>query len=222
MELEWNSQQDKDFEFPDSNFKSVTDKEDTLNTILSYSETDLIPVPVKSAVAEKGVVVIVANGVARKVRSVNDLVLNTGSEEQKYLLVKARGKSRQNKARTAVADVSQTLVSGLWPHDVFDFVFAPSVGASGGILVIWDCSRFQLELSEVLAQYVVLKGSWVHDSFPCGLAAVYAPCGVSDQLLLWESMGQFISARKDWSWCVAGDFNMACWVSERTGCKSIT
>ncbi|KAK8708500.1 hypothetical protein V6N13_059539 [Hibiscus sabdariffa] len=80
-------------------------KEDTLNTILSYSETDLIPVSVKSAVAEKGVEVVVTDGVAQKVRSVNDLVLNTGSEEQKCLLVKARGKSRQNKARTAVADV---------------------------------------------------------------------------------------------------------------------
>ncbi|KAK8524975.1 hypothetical protein V6N12_029826 [Hibiscus sabdariffa] len=80
------------------------DKEDTLNTILSYSETDLIPVPVKSAVVEKGVEVVVADGVARKVSSVNDLVLNMRSEEQKCLLVKAMGKSRQNKARTAVAD----------------------------------------------------------------------------------------------------------------------
>ncbi|KAK8600728.1 hypothetical protein V6N12_050579 [Hibiscus sabdariffa] len=41
-------------------------KEDTLNTILSYSETDLIPVSVKSAVAEKGVEVVVTDGVAQK------------------------------------------------------------------------------------------------------------------------------------------------------------
>ncbi|KAK8599376.1 hypothetical protein V6N13_077302 [Hibiscus sabdariffa] len=73
------------------------------------------------------------------------------------------------------------LVAKVWPEDVFDFTFAPSVGASGGILVVWDCLRFYLEFSDILLHCVVIKGLWVVDSFSCGLMAVYAPCGTTEQ-----------------------------------------
>ncbi|KAK8690878.1 hypothetical protein V6N13_074404 [Hibiscus sabdariffa] len=85
--------------------------------------------------------------------------------------------------------VSQFLVSSIWPHDTFEFVYAPSVGASEGILVIWDGSRFRSEHTEVLSWFVVLKGVWSQENFNCGLMAVYAPCGAAEQLVLWESMG---------------------------------
>ncbi|KAK8562044.1 hypothetical protein V6N12_049097 [Hibiscus sabdariffa] len=63
LELEWNSQQDKDFEFSNSNFNSVLDRINARNTILTYAKTDLVPVPVKSAMTEQGVEVVVAGGV---------------------------------------------------------------------------------------------------------------------------------------------------------------
>ncbi|KAK9045614.1 hypothetical protein V6N11_051523 [Hibiscus sabdariffa] len=54
LQLEWNSQQDKDYEFSDSNLNSVSDRSNARNTSLTYAESDLVPVPVKSAVAEQG------------------------------------------------------------------------------------------------------------------------------------------------------------------------
>ncbi|KAK8494772.1 hypothetical protein V6N13_029868 [Hibiscus sabdariffa] len=63
LELEWNSQQDKDFEFSNSNFNFVSDRINARNTILTYTETDLVPVPVKSVVTEQGVEVVVTDGV---------------------------------------------------------------------------------------------------------------------------------------------------------------
>ncbi|KAK8625768.1 hypothetical protein V6N13_056928 [Hibiscus sabdariffa] len=86
--------------------------------------------------------------------------------------------------------VSQFLVSGLWLNDGFEFVFAPSVGAPGGILVIWNSLRFWLELSEVLSHFLVVKGFWVQDDFSRGLVAVYTPCGTLEQRALWEALGQ--------------------------------
>ncbi|KAK8690493.1 hypothetical protein V6N13_074026 [Hibiscus sabdariffa] len=74
------------------------------NTSLTYAESDLVPVPVNSTVKEQGVEVVVAGWVFRNVRSVNDLVRNTGSEEQKCILEKARGKGRRNKANSIVRD----------------------------------------------------------------------------------------------------------------------
>ncbi|KAK8690489.1 hypothetical protein V6N13_074022 [Hibiscus sabdariffa] len=118
LQLEWNSQQDKDFEFSNSNLNSVSDRSNARNTSLTYAESDLVPVPVKSAVKEQGVEVIVAGWVFRNVRSVNDLVRNTGSEEQKCILAKARGKGRRNKAKSIVGDSE---VFGNYSLSVSDF-----------------------------------------------------------------------------------------------------
>ncbi|KAK8658770.1 hypothetical protein V6N13_036964 [Hibiscus sabdariffa] len=80
------------FEFQISNLDSSMAKDNALSTALTYTEDDLVPVPIKVAtdVSEQGVELVVVEGSVRKVRSVNDLVLNTGSEEQKQTLVKAK------------------------------------------------------------------------------------------------------------------------------------
>ncbi|KAK8690877.1 hypothetical protein V6N13_074403 [Hibiscus sabdariffa] len=101
---EWNSQQDKDFDFCNSNFNADSDRISAIRQSLTYNETDLVPVTVKPTVKEPEVEVVVASGVFRKVRSDNDLVLNTGSAEQKCILMKARGKVRRNKAKSTVGD----------------------------------------------------------------------------------------------------------------------
>ncbi|KAK8498318.1 hypothetical protein V6N12_024981 [Hibiscus sabdariffa] len=69
-------------------------------------ETDLVPVPIKvaSVITGQGMEVVVIEGVVQKVRSVNDLVLNTGSEEQRFILTTAKGKGHRNKTRPAVGD----------------------------------------------------------------------------------------------------------------------
>ncbi|KAK9034871.1 hypothetical protein V6N11_076927 [Hibiscus sabdariffa] len=97
LELEWDSQHDRIFEPPISN--SDMDSGNLLSTVLTYKEGDLVPVPISIApsVMERDVEVIVAEGVTRKVRSVNDLILNTGTEEQWCTLAKARGKSYRSK-----------------------------------------------------------------------------------------------------------------------------
>ncbi|KAK8973781.1 hypothetical protein V6N11_047280 [Hibiscus sabdariffa] len=50
---EWNSQQDKDFDFFNSNFNADSDRISAIRQSLTYNETDLVPVTVKSAVKEQ-------------------------------------------------------------------------------------------------------------------------------------------------------------------------
>ncbi|KAK8972362.1 hypothetical protein V6N11_034255 [Hibiscus sabdariffa] len=59
---------------------------------------------VASVITGQGMEVVVIEGVVQKVRSVNDLVLNTGSEEQRFILTTAKGKGHRNKTRPAVGD----------------------------------------------------------------------------------------------------------------------
>ncbi|KAK8680604.1 hypothetical protein V6N13_109545 [Hibiscus sabdariffa] len=103
--------------------------------------------------------------------------------------------------------VTQWFMAMVWPGDVFEFAFVPSVGASGGILIVWDSSKFCLEFLDIFPHCAVIKGSWVVDRFSCGVMAVYAPCGLSEQFALWGELSLYLEEREDWAWCVAGDFN---------------
>ncbi|KAL4352319.1 hypothetical protein GQ457_06G018410 [Hibiscus cannabinus] len=105
--------------------------------------------------------------------------------------------------------VSEDLVASLWFLDSFEFSFEPSVGASGGIVVIWEVACFRQIESEVLLHAVVVCGRWLLEEFDCGLVAVYAPCGGHEQREVWDMLESFLSAKVDRAWCVAGDFNVS-------------
>ncbi|KAK8538828.1 hypothetical protein V6N12_034535 [Hibiscus sabdariffa] len=64
LELEWNSQQDKKFEFQISNLDSGMAKDNALSTALTYTEDDLVPVPIKvvTDVSEQGLELAVVEG----------------------------------------------------------------------------------------------------------------------------------------------------------------
>ncbi|KAK8637511.1 hypothetical protein V6N13_064930 [Hibiscus sabdariffa] len=98
LELEWNTQSGKDIEFSVSK-SNLREESVHFTTVLNYSDFDLVPVPVSivstSVIPE--VHVVVTNGVARKVRSINEVTITTGSEEQRGVLIKARGSSSSGK-----------------------------------------------------------------------------------------------------------------------------
>ncbi|KAL4369232.1 hypothetical protein GQ457_05G026620 [Hibiscus cannabinus] len=50
--------------------------------------------------------------------------------------------------------VSDVVVGSLWATDSFEFVFAPSLGALGGIIIIWDSTRFVIESSDLLPHVI--------------------------------------------------------------------
>ncbi|GJT68148.1 RNA-directed DNA polymerase, eukaryota, reverse transcriptase zinc-binding domain protein [Tanacetum coccineum] len=67
------------------------------------------------------------------------------------------------------------VVHSLWPHNYVEFAVSDSVGASGGILTMWDSRTFCMEHSFINRYFVGVVGSWVWSSNPIGLLNVYAP-----------------------------------------------
>ncbi|KAK9010269.1 hypothetical protein V6N11_036782 [Hibiscus sabdariffa] len=67
LELEWNTQLDKDLDFSISNL-NLMEKSAHFTIALTYSDSDLVPVPISivSALVVPEVHVVVTNGVARK------------------------------------------------------------------------------------------------------------------------------------------------------------
>ncbi|XVF14236.1 hypothetical protein REPUB_Repub09cG0040700 [Reevesia pubescens] len=91
------------------------------------------------------------------------------------------------------------------------------MGASGGILTIWDKMCFELERKCVSIRYVILKGKLIKHDFGCVLCNVYAPCDAVGNKAVWD---QILEVKHIWrgNWCVEGDFNMIHSPLERNGC----
>ncbi|KAK9024994.1 hypothetical protein V6N11_064895 [Hibiscus sabdariffa] len=61
---------------------------------------------------------------------------------------------------TKLEFIDDKVVKRVWHSDQFVFVFAPSIGRSGGVLCIWDPMLFSCDFSVVLMNIVVLVGRW--------------------------------------------------------------
>ncbi|KAK8595442.1 hypothetical protein V6N13_016811 [Hibiscus sabdariffa] len=98
LALEWVTQSGKDIEFSVSQ-TNLREESVQFTTALNYSDFDLVPVPISivPTLEIPEVQEVVINGVARKVRSINEVTINTGSEEQRGVLFKARGSRRSGR-----------------------------------------------------------------------------------------------------------------------------
>ncbi|XP_050211520.1 uncharacterized protein LOC126661702 [Mercurialis annua] len=99
--------------------------------------------------------------------------------------------------------VDDFLVRKLWPNLDFMFDWIPSVGASGGLLLIWN--------SVSLSNVAISKGSrWIAMDFlfqgvSCRHILVYASNLAPERLLLWQELESLLSFNG--TILISGDFN---------------
>lgn len=98
-------------------------------------------------------------------------------------------------------------IKKLCPRSFDDFCYLPSVGASGGILVVWKSSIFigteifqnnfaiSVEFSSRLN-----NDTWV-------LTSVYGPCDTEGREIFMNWFGN-IQVPDDMDWLIVGDFNL--------------
>ena len=117
--------------------------------------------------------------------------------------------------------ITRQTVRSLWSCHHVDWIYLGSIGASGGILVTWD-SRVVENVGEAVGYYSVsCKFRNVDNQDLWTFLGVYGPNLDRDRSLLWEELSGVISW---WEapWCVAGDFNVVRFPSEKSGTASFT
>jgi hypothetical protein len=92
------------------------------------------------------------------------------------------------------------------PKRFDNFAYSPSVGASGGILVIWNSSMFHGMLVETHRYGIRIEFASSHNNEKWTLVCVYGPChGVlRDQFVSWLYN---LNIACDDNWLLLGDFN---------------
>ncbi|GJT18906.1 RNA-directed DNA polymerase, eukaryota [Tanacetum coccineum] len=112
----------------------------------------------------------------------------------------------------------KNVIRSLWPRNYINFAVSNSVGASGGIITIWDSRTFTMEQNFIDRFFVGVVGSWVGSCNKIGLLNVYAPQCSSLKEILWSSIESLINS-VNVTWVVFGDFNVVRSQDERSGCS---
>ncbi|GKE40517.1 cytochrome P450 [Tanacetum coccineum] len=108
-------------------------------------------------------------------------------------------------------DDNNFLIQSMWGHSSFDHLVKKAEGRSGGIMAIWDPSKFSLITSSIGDGFLSLFGRWIPCDLQCLIIIVYAPQEPNRKKKL-----RLINSANTMS-VIMGDFNEVRSATERLG-----
>ncbi|XP_058774728.1 uncharacterized protein LOC131649000 [Vicia villosa] len=118
---------------------------------------------------------------------------------------------------TKVEVLDRNICFSMWGSNEFDFASKPSEGRSGGIVTMWDRSKFELQNSRILNHAIWVEGVWGKEKRKVIIINVYAPCNGRRKRELWVELKARLTEKQGVCVCVLGDFNAVRDVEERKG-----
>jgi hypothetical protein len=116
--------------------------------------------------------------------------------------------------RTKREDFDSSYIRNFCPAAFDSYNFVPSVGTSGGILIIWKSSKFNGQLVfqnrfalSIELTSVISSSSWI-------LSNIYAPCSIEGRAEFLQWLNE-VDMADDVDWLLVGDFNLICSASDR-------
>ncbi|KEH17203.1 endonuclease/exonuclease/phosphatase family protein [Medicago truncatula] len=113
--------------------------------------------------------------------------------------------------------VDEFLCRSQWGSAPMGFYFKSSVGASGGIITVWDPSVLNVWMTVNIANCLIIKGTFIKNNEVFCLANIYAPCDNRGRQVLWDAVSNLLLLHGDVAWFVLGDFNVVRSSEERRG-----
>ena len=110
--------------------------------------------------------------------------------------------------------IDNKMVGSIWGTRFKEWAFLPSIGRSGGILMIWDVRsvRGVEVLQGGYSLSVLLNSLDGGSSWWC--TGVYGPCDYKERKYFWEELGVLSGFCGD-KWLIGGDFNVVRYPSEK-------
>jgi hypothetical protein len=117
--------------------------------------------------------------------------------------------------------VTKGLVRNIWGIHHVDWLYLGSMGASGGILLMWD-SRVVEKIDDAVGNFSVsCKFRSVVNQTEWAFSGVYGPQTDRERLIMWYELAG-ISSWWDVPWCIGGDLNVVRFLAEKLRGHSFT
>ena len=106
----------------------------------------------------------------------------------------------------------------VWGNSSCGYSFQASLGASGGLLTIWDTDVVEVWSTSCFNHALVIRGQVISTGIEFIIVNVYGPCDTTTKQVLWDNLTTFVFANSDATLCLCGDFNSVRSVEEWKGC----
>ncbi|BFG20710.1 hypothetical protein CerSpe_069840 [Prunus speciosa] len=110
--------------------------------------------------------------------------------------------------------IDRKLIGNIWGSKFREWICLPSIGSSGGILIVWNTKAVKVKES-LLGSYTVSINCADSEGKEWWLTGVYGPNGSRERPLLWEELADLYGLC-DPNWCIGGDFNITRFPSEKS------
>jgi len=118
---------------------------------------------------------------------------------------------------TKMETLNDQLIKSLWGEGEHIYSYQSSVGASGGMVTVWDASQIVVWSSFNFEHVLAIKGNIILTGEELIIFNVYAPCELAAKKMLWERLLLSVINNSDCYICVCGDFNSIRSIEERKG-----
>ncbi|XP_071727741.1 uncharacterized protein [Rutidosis leptorrhynchoides] len=95
---------------------------------------------------------------------------------------------------TKCGQTRDNTIESFWGNSDFKFVQKDSVGASGGILTIWDTNIFSFTYAIEGEFFLAICGTWAGHDSEIAFINVYGPHSCSKKLRLWNELSSLINS----------------------------
>jgi hypothetical protein len=110
--------------------------------------------------------------------------------------------------------ITKGLVRNIWGIHHVDWLYLSSMGASGGILLMWDTRVVEKIEDAVGVYFVSCKFRPVINHQEWAFSGVYGPQTDRERLIMWDELAG-ISSWWEVPWCIGGDLNVVRFPSEK-------
>lgn len=116
-------------------------------------------------------------------------------------------------------DFSDSVKDSIWPLQDHDWMFSPSEGLSGGLILSWNKTLVNIVKGKSSRYWICFKGSISHSGDVFKIINVYAPQESILKRLVWWEIGSLLNSETEEPACVIGDFNCICYQFEGGNCR---
>ncbi|XP_071689315.1 uncharacterized protein [Rutidosis leptorrhynchoides] len=118
---------------------------------------------------------------------------------------------------TKCGQTQDNVIESFWGNSVFKFIQKDSIGASGGIMIIWDTNSFNFDIAIAGEFFLAIKGTWAGYNSDIAIINVYGPHSNPNKLKMWNELSSLTNSL-DIPFFIFGDFNEVRNKNERMNC----